>query len=485
MRRFITNLLRSTNPARSRRRDSRPNVEGLEDRIVLFTTNGGMWTYPVRITYSFMPDGTNLGGINSNLYATLNAVESTAAWQQAFEQAAAIWSQSANLNLALVSDNGAPEGTSGNQQDDSRFGDIRIGMFNQGPGYLASTNSPPPNFGGTDAGDIFFNSYYNWNPSGGYDLESVALHELGHALGLGESTVSGSVMYAYYGGVNINPSSDDLAGIKSIYGAVPGQYNSNHSFATAYNLSSMINGSGQLALANQSILGGNDTDYWYVTVPSNTTGTMTVTMQAQNLSSLAPRLSIYNSAQQGLAMNAQANVYGGNATIIVKGVSPGQGYYLVLSSASGIGSVGAYGLLANFGSSYQAPIAPPNTVVASQPDQGGGAQNDNVDPNYVLINDTVSWVDTLETQLANGTFQLSSWLDLLTPAQLARMVALGLTGHTFTTLPGGSVASYSSVQSTMTPTSPVSVVVNIAGTPLSRPATSTPSTLRNYPGVGS
>jgi hypothetical protein len=37
--------------------------------------------------------------------------------------------------------------------------------------------------------------------------------------------------------------------------------------------------------------------------------------------------------------------------------------------------VGAYGLEVNFGSQSQAPIQPPNTVVAQQPDQGGGEIN--------------------------------------------------------------------------------------------------------------
>jgi len=34
-------------------------------------------------------------------------------------------------------------------------------------------------------------------------------------------------------------------------------------------------------------------------------------------------------------------------------------------------------LLANFGSQTQSPIQPPNTVVPSKPDQGGGTTNDN------------------------------------------------------------------------------------------------------------
>ncbi len=34
-------------------------------------------------------------------------------------------------------------------------------------------------------------------------------------------------------------------------------------------------------------------------------------------------------------------------------------------------------MLLNFGSQTQSPIPPPNTVVAQQPDQGGGTENDN------------------------------------------------------------------------------------------------------------
>ena len=37
-------------------------------------------------------------------------------------------------------------------------------------------------------------------------------------------------------------------------------------------------------------------------------------------------------------------------------------------------ATGGFGLELNFGSVYQPPIAPPNTVVPQQPDQGGGGQ---------------------------------------------------------------------------------------------------------------
>ena len=117
-----------------------------------------------------------------------------------------------------------------------------------------------------------------------------------------------------------------------------------------------------------------DVDWYKVTVPATTTGSMVVTMQANNLSSLSPKVTIFDGGQRGLATATNPNSYGGNATVTISGVSPGQVYYIRASAADGGPSnIGAFGLLVNFGSNYQAPIAPPNTVVYAQPDQGSGS----------------------------------------------------------------------------------------------------------------
>jgi hypothetical protein len=56
-------------------------------------------------------------------------------------------------------------------------------------------------------------------PSGGrYDVQAVALHELGHCLGLGHSTRSDAVMNAYYAGLR-SLSSDEVDAIAALYGA--------------------------------------------------------------------------------------------------------------------------------------------------------------------------------------------------------------------------------------------------------------------------
>ena len=72
--------------------------------------------------------------------------------------------------------------------------------------------------------DIVFNDYHTWTTSGsgGYDIETVALHEMGHWLSLGHSSNQAAVMYAYYGGVRRSLHQDDKDGISSIYPGEPG-----------------------------------------------------------------------------------------------------------------------------------------------------------------------------------------------------------------------------------------------------------------------
>ena len=109
-----------------------------------------------------------------------------------------------------------------------------------------------------------------------------------------------------------------------------------------------------------------------MTVPATNSGQMVVTVQSSNLSSLAPAMYVYNSSLGQVATASLPTTYG--ATIWTSNaVTAGQKYYIKVMSAGSYGRVGAYGLEVNFGSQSQPPIPPPNTVVAQQPDQGGGS----------------------------------------------------------------------------------------------------------------
>ena len=68
-----------------------------------------------------------------------------------------------------------------------------------GPGKtLAHTFYPSPPNPEPLAGDVHFDDDENWRIGADTDLYSVALHELGHSLGLGHSDLPGTVMYPFY-----------------------------------------------------------------------------------------------------------------------------------------------------------------------------------------------------------------------------------------------------------------------------------------------
>ncbi|MEX1023977.1 MAG: matrixin family metalloprotease [Planctomycetota bacterium] len=69
---------------------------------------------------------------------------------------------------------------------------------------------------------------WNWHDGPGgvqgtvfdIDIQTVAAHEFGHALGLGHSAVSNATMYpAYFGTAGRSLHADDIAGVQAIYGA--------------------------------------------------------------------------------------------------------------------------------------------------------------------------------------------------------------------------------------------------------------------------
>jgi hypothetical protein len=404
---------------RSRGRTTRPALELLEGRLLLYATLGAQWVYGSRITYSFVPDGTSVGGTPSVLFQTLNAKFPTATWQQQFQKAAAVWQAVANVNLAQVPDDGSPIGVNGNQQDDPRFGDIRFSAIPQSSGTLASCFLPPPINGGSDAGDISLNSTVNWQINSSYDIETVAIHEIGHALGMGHSLITTACMYAFYNGQKQALTGDDTAGIQSIYGAPQyDQFNSggqsNGTYGKAVNVTPYIDSNAQVAIGNLDITTGSQAEWFYVTAPSSTTGTMVATVQSSALSSLNPKVTVFTSSLKPLGMVGSSN-YGDTVSFSVSGVVPGQGYYIRASNNGG-SSNGAFGLELNFGSMPQPPIPPPNTVVLQQSDQGGGGIQGPVQLPPQASDTATTAINRARGLITLGT--LTDWGEALTVQQL-------------------------------------------------------------------
>jgi hypothetical protein len=85
-------------------------------------------------------------------------------------------------------------------------------------GVLAHTFYPFPVNREPIAGDMHFDDDENWNIGTSVDLFSIALHEAGHALGLGHSDKPGDVMYPYYGRTS-GLTQNDIKAILLLYAA--------------------------------------------------------------------------------------------------------------------------------------------------------------------------------------------------------------------------------------------------------------------------
>ena len=99
-----------------------------------------------------------------------------------------------------------------------------------GPGGILAHCYFPPGGGGTAAGDCHFDAGETWsgdpfdtNPAAVRMIE-VAIHELGHGLGLDHSADTGSVMFASYSSANvkIQLGQSDITTIQRLYGSRDG-----------------------------------------------------------------------------------------------------------------------------------------------------------------------------------------------------------------------------------------------------------------------
>ncbi len=314
-----------------------------------------------QISLSFVPDGTLVEGVTSNLsaYFAAGGVANTA-WQGEVFRAVQAWSAAADVTVGQVSDSGVAIGVAGRPQHDSRFGDIRVSGRPLSSDVLAITVPPGPG-NGTRAGDIIINTAQPITIGGGsgqYDLYTFMLQETGHALGIGNSANIGSPMFEWYQGVRAGIIAEDTTHLVNLYGlpqssggsATSSVLNDNHTddvMATAHVLA------GNSALPGTYGIGAvfvdaSDMDVYKIAVPGNAgvSPLLTASIGAM-VEGIRPTLTVRDSTGAAVPFNVVRNSDG--LYSLQAHVAAGQDVYLMAAANSlGTAVAGDYHLDASF-----------------------------------------------------------------------------------------------------------------------------------------
>ena len=168
----------------------RPSFDTLESR----ESPGYAWGPSV--TWSVVPDGTAWLGGRSTLRADLAARRPD--WLDQIRAALAEWGRDLGLMFVEVADDGRPIG--------SESPVLRIGGNREDSNVLARAYFPAPAHGS----DISVNSAHDWSKDG-FDLRSVILHEVGHAVADLRDGESPIMSPSYRGPANLTPRDVDAA----------------------------------------------------------------------------------------------------------------------------------------------------------------------------------------------------------------------------------------------------------------------------------
>ena len=159
---------------------------------------------------------------------------------------------------------------------------------------------------------------------------------------------------------------DDIAGIQAIYGArSPDIYDAaaaNNQISTATDLPVGEHGS---LIISADLTSHADVDYYQFTMPANR-NQLTVSVDARQISLLAPAVSIYDA--QGRLVAETAAEYGGVATARVADLTPGATYFVAADGAtSDEFGMGAYELEVQFSGSAPVVQTPEINTIPPEP----------------------------------------------------------------------------------------------------------------------
>jgi hypothetical protein len=419
-------------------RSRRLALEALEDRTAP-AVFGLPWSNASYLTLSFAPDGTQISGKASTLFATLNAQEPTAVWQATVLRAVQTWAVNTNLGVGVVPDSGQPFGASGPGQGHARFGDIRIGAAPLSPTVLAVSAPHDPFLSGSWSGNVILNSTIDFTTPQ-TDLYGVLLHELGHVFGLGPSSDSASVLYTNPTGVATQLAASDVAAIQALYGAPAPVRGHNHTLQSAapirYPSDDGITYTGATPLvASGTLAAVGQIDVFSVQSLPSYIGPMTFRLQTTGISLLAPELIVYDANGNVLGQAQSTNVQGDAVSVHLAGVAANAPYYVLVAAATtDLFAVGRYGLAVTFDATLK--TTPDQIAALLQHEHGGSSGDDGSDyarPGTIPALRTTPGYAANQHYETRGSLSSTSTYSIQTPlspsgAPLVMTIALGASG---------------------------------------------------------
>ena len=253
------------------------------------TTAAGV---PTTISYSFVPDGTNIPGSNgepaapSSLFAWMNGIYgSPATWQPLFHQIFARWGELSGITYVYqATDDGAAFPTSAGAA--GVRGDVRISAhpIDGNSGVLAYNFFPQTGDMVLDAND----SFYNTTTSNSLRLRNVLAHEHGHGLGMAHvcPVQQTKLMEPFVSTAYDGPRHDDIRNAHDHYGDIhePDDVAAEATDLGAIGTSTTLGTAPAPAIVQGSTLSINaagDADWYKFTIPSTRQVVISVTPLGQ------------------------------------------------------------------------------------------------------------------------------------------------------------------------------------------------------------